>query len=746
MNQYQITSRVRHLRYICFIDGNYAYAALFSLMVGCQKNWGGRYTPIIPVYNNVIADGYLELIKHYDPDYVLCSAGVDVEVIKQLRCFNPAGYFELDDQGHCRDFEGVNAFHLLSEYTPGSKVLVSEGIANLQSPTLDFYKINFGLVMSTYVGDDEITRQYQKIELNTENFASLNQLIHEQKPILRSQLARRNLNTAILRASTHQPYNAVELVIARNTDSILDLLYYWNRQLFECRNVLYCTVEELTVLCQDRFIGGVLYDLSDYDYPIEVISQTLSEAEVEALITEVIRPIAFQRAFRYRAVSTFPFAVRDARGNSYSDRSAGEKSSTQTMISDTGLLQLPTPSFSKKLSFYPQEWAVDLEISQRIADHRNRIMFPLTTESGYVVKHFKGRIRWERELSIFVSSQRNGPVDATVEIPTFPSLLHQLVSTPVLHGNLTQTKFHELGPHDSSNRMAAFLSIFNHDYTLIEEFFDDKFWVTIFEKLCTSEALAGDAITFDDLVGECVATFRLNGVELEPRASSFRNEDNLRLGLRRTVQELCGYRALLPGFKLKCTHCSSIFWYHIKGVDEAVNCNGCLRDFAFPVEQPFAYKLNNLVKNNIYQSRTQRDGNLTVIRTLASLHARARKSFGYSSQVNLYDSFTAGRPCAELDIAGMVDGQFIIGEAKHSSSAFLENNSKSLRSLVDVAKEIYPDQVILACYEDKHGKLARAEQGLAHLFNQWKYKPKITTLLLHAPDYFSLSGYRYFYH
>ncbi|MCB2380496.1 hypothetical protein LGH70_23080 [Hymenobacter sp. BT635] len=315
MNQYQLTAQVRHLRYVCFISSNYSYEGLFSLLLNCQRNWGGRYTPIIPVHDNIIPAGYVSLISHYDPDYVLYSAGIDVEVIKQLRCFNPVGYFELDEKGSSREWHGVYAYHLLSEVDPAIPVLVAAGISNLQSPLLDFYKLNFGLVTSNYVGDDEIARQRPTLEVTTENFATLNQLIHQQKPVLRSQLACRNLQTVILRPHTYQASNLTELVVARNKESLTDLLYFWNRQLFECRNVLYCTVDELTSLGQDQFFGGVLHDLSSWDLPIQVVSFSLSEEEVNDLLVRILRPIAFHRQFRYRAISEFPFAIQDAAGH-----------------------------------------------------------------------------------------------------------------------------------------------------------------------------------------------------------------------------------------------------------------------------------------------------------------------------------------------------------------------------------------------------------------------------------------------
>ncbi|MGI4741051.1 MAG: hypothetical protein ACRYG7_38285, partial [Janthinobacterium lividum] len=141
MNQYQLTTQVRHLRYICFVSRQYSYEALFSLLLTCQSYWGGRYTPIVLVDESGIPAGYVALLAHYAPDYVLYSAGVDVEAIKQLRCFNPAGYFELDDQGRSRELHGVYALHLLSEVDPAKPVLVAAGIHNLESPLLHFYKL-----------------------------------------------------------------------------------------------------------------------------------------------------------------------------------------------------------------------------------------------------------------------------------------------------------------------------------------------------------------------------------------------------------------------------------------------------------------------------------------------------------------------------------------------------------------------------------------------------------------------------
>jgi len=128
------------------------------------------------------------------------------------------------------------------------------------------------------------------------------------------------------------------------------------------------------------------------------------------------------------------------------------------------------------------------------------------------------------------------------------------------------------------------------------------------------------------------------------------------------------------------------------------------------------------------------------------MHRRSHQSFAYSPQINLYDNHHSNKPCAEIDTVCLSDGQLIIGEAKHNSAAFSVDSNKSLKSLVEVAKVIRPDKIILSCYEDSNGKLEKAKKGLLHIFNNWKYQPEIETLLLHQADDFNLGEHRYFYH
>ncbi|MCJ8155026.1 hypothetical protein MKJ01_14755 [Chryseobacterium sp. SSA4.19] len=609
---------------------------------------------------------------------------------------------------------------------------------------MDFYLTNFGLSSNGYVGEDKMTKHLNPIKITIDNFPTLNRVIHEHKPINRTKLSKENLNTKILRNLQFARYNSFEIVIAKDTTSILDLLYYWNRELYQCHSIIYVTVDELLELTKDKYFGGILYDLS-VDQTIDVVSFTLTKEEIQQLINDHLNKIAFHRTFRYEDRSNFPFDVLDADGLRESDY--GEQSSLQTLLSDENLLFIPRLSFTEKVEFYQQKWAIDIQISQINKPSRKTLNFPLTTDTRFIVRTVNGRINNRRDISFYIHNQQNTSGTVEMYIPEFKLLLHQLIKNPVFQGTVSDTKYINIGPHDSSNRMNSFIKLFNYDLDMIDDFFTDKFWVDLFEDLCKSEKAAGDSISFDNLLIRCISTYEAEIRKLGKKGETLENPENLSLGLQQILKTLCELSVFLQGFKIKCPRCSSIFWYHIKEVGNKVNCKGCLEDYNLPIESTFSYKLNDLIKNNIFQSKTQRDGNLTVIRTLIRLGLRhSNKSFEYSSQFNLYNDYLSKKPTNEIDVVALVDGKLIIGEAKHNSKEFGAYKNKSLDSLIAVAKDIYPDKVVLSCYIDEHGKLESAKKYLEHHFKHYEYAPEIEALLLHQPDYYPLSGSKYFYY
>jgi hypothetical protein len=272
--------------------------------------------------------------------------------------------------------------------------------------------------------------------------------------------------------------------------------------------------------------------------------------------------------------------------------------------------------------------------------------------------------------------------------------------------------------------------------------------------LATSKKVAGDTVTFDQLkekikkklVEKQIVQVDSEGIIKGNKEETSLNEENLILGVRQTLSDLTSYRVFLKGFNLKCEICSSKFWYHLAEINEFYTCKGCSENNPFPIEPQFSYRLNDLIKNNIFQTSGGPDGNLTVIRTLAYLQQHSHHSFQFTPQINIYDKSNLHHPFTDLDIVCISDGQLIIGEAKHDSKSFSVENSKTLKSLVTIAKEIRPDKIILSCSVDNHGKLEKAKNGLVRLLNSWDYIPIIETLCLDPPDDFNFEGVRYFYY
>ncbi len=739
---YQISCQPRHLRYMYFVDEKYDYEELLKLIHTNQSIWGGRYNPIIPVQNGKISAEYLQLIKFYDPDFVFYSQEVNPKVISELKLFNSAGYYCLDDKPRKQDISGISSFYFISDFDLNSKIILPETLWKSESSLLSFYKTNFGLKNDSILHENKLGKHNPQIIIDEKNIGKLNQIIHQEKPINQANLSKRNLNTKILRNLEEASYDSVEIVISKDKTSIQDLLYFWNRHLYQCSNILYATLDEIEELSTDKFFGGVLYDQSTNN-TIEIVSFSLKEEEMKSLLETKLKPISIYRRFIHKTIESFPFEVLDSNG--LFERNYRESTSTQILVSEEGLLQKPKLSFTDEVGFYSQSWALDVMIKEGSRNHLAHKQFPLTTQTQQIIKGVGGRINLKRNISVFIHNQQNTGSTLEIIVPKFSDLIRQLIQSPVINGEIVNSKFRTVGPHDDSNRLAAFIKTFKGSFDTIDNFFTDKFWVDLIEDLSTSKSLAGPTITFKKLVSRCEGILQENGITLGERGKTFQNKENLEIGLKMTLKELCDYKVFLKGFNIKCTNCSSHFWYPLTEIEHSVNCKGCLEKFDFPIEPEFAYKLNDLIKNNVFQSSTQRDGNLAVIRSLVNIRSGSRNSFEYSPQLNLY-SYHSKKPFSDMDIVAISDGEFIIGEVKHNSKLFSENSNKALKGLVEMSKEILPDKIILACYEDSNSKLEKARKGLIHLFQNWEYQPKIEALQLHTPDYFHLKGIRYFYY
>jgi hypothetical protein len=740
LKQYYLSSRPRHLRYIYFITKDYPYEDLVKLMSKNQLFWGGRFNPVIPVIDGEVSEQYKKLLQCYDPDFIFYTSDIDLAYLRDLATYNPKDYYLLDDPQTQNEITGIDGLYFLSQFSHYNNIISPIELHSVNSPLLSYFDLNFGIGRSRNNVDVDLTKNYHQIEVTPEHFNRLHEIIHTDKPISKLHLAEHNLINVLLRSNDNISYQDVEIVIAKDSGTTDDLLYFWNRKLYSAKTVLYITTEQLEILKSDKFFAAVLYDIAKDNF--KVISMSLSQQQVLDIIEDIFKPMKLPVRFIFTAVGSFPFSIMDGAGAKFIGRE--EQTTNQLLAAESGLFHLPRLSFADHIVYSYQKWAIDIEIIRIEPYTKPMLRFPYTTNTGFFFRALHGRITKNRNIALYTNGNSVSIVE--VRIPHTREIVQQLITTPVINGKTQETSIKAIRYNDASNRLAAFIKAFQNNFGAIDEFFTDIFWVETFEYLIKNNKQAGDAISFSLLKELCIEKLKEKGIELKDSQRSHENEKNLESGLKVTLEKLCSYQVFFKGFNLKCKNCSSTFWYHINDIAESVACKGCLQEFTVPVESNFYYKLNDLIKNNMFHTKDTRDGNLTVIRTLISLQ-KSTTDFNYLPQIDLLKNYRNARPYTDLDIICIVDGKLFIGEAKHTSRAFFDKNSQKLTcldTLAAIAQEILPDTIVLSCYENPHEKLEKAQKGLEHILSKLPYKPKIKTILLTTPDSSHLGGYMYF--
>jgi len=175
--------------------------------------------------------------------------------------------------------------------------------------------------------------------------------------------------------------------------------------------------------------------------------------------------------------------------------------------------------------------------------------------------------------------------------------------------------------------------------------------------------------------------------------------------LRRSLQYWTEAGVFLQGVRLHCDNCGSNYWQHVDGVAEKNTCHGCGADVALPVEVPWSYRLNSLVRNGIAFH-----GCMPLVLTLYSARQLpTRHSFLFVPGIALYKEYRDRTPAAEIDIVAVADGKTLIGEVKTSSEEF---SPQELAKLAELAKRLQPDVAILGCLRGDANAVAATKDGV----------------------------------
>ena len=171
----------------------------------------------------------------------------------------------------------------------------------------------------------------------------------------------------------------------------------------------------------------------------------------------------------------------------------------------------------------------------------------------------------------------------------------------------------------------------------------------------------------------------------------FRSED-----VKDALSQLTQRNIIQIGVRPKCSSCGMTNWYHVDDIGQHLTCQGCRVTFPLHPELTWQYRLNSLV-----HAAYALHGITPMILALGQLLDKSRTSFLFSPNLELFvrpqdESFEKLKPVAEVDIACIQDGKFIIGEVKQSMSLFRE---KDFDGMTKIAERTKPDIVLFSCVD-----------------------------------------------
>lgn len=168
--------------------------------------------------------------------------------------------------------------------------------------------------------------------------------------------------------------------------------------------------------------------------------------------------------------------------------------------------------------------------------------------------------------------------------------------------------------------------------------------------------------------------------------------------VKRKLAELTQRNIIQIGVKPRCPNCGKVHWYHVDDIGQHVTCQGCRSQFPLHPELTWHYRLNSLI-----HAAHALHGITPAVLVLGQLFEESRTSFLFSSSLNLFtfsqnESSEEWDKAAEVDIACIQDGEFIIGEVKQSGELFKAND---FDTMAEIAERARPTKVLFSCIDSR---------------------------------------------
>ena len=233
---------------------------------------------------------------------------------------------------------------------------------------------------------------------------------------------------------------------------------------------------------------------------------------------------------------------------------------------------------------------------------------------------------------------------------------------------------------------------------------DNQAAIESIAKLVVNEAkeldLKQKELPFNDFMQE-VEHWRKEYMENVRGADDQSEEDiiGFRSGdVRGALAQLTQRNIVQIGIKPRCPSCGLAQWHYVDDIGQHLTCQGCRIQFPLHPEPTWHYRLNELTR-----AAHAAHGTTPVILVLGQLFRECRTSFLFSPNLNLLTkpqdaSSEKLAKVAEVDIACIQDGKFIIGEVKQSMSLF---GKSDFDAIAEIAERTKPDIVLFSCIDSQ---------------------------------------------
>lgn len=243
MNTITIHYKVRPKKTAFLVNPELGMEPILSAIEYCQREWGGRFNPIIPTDGKSIVDSWMKLLKLFDPDEILAVPDIDDALKSTLESsltFTKYDSFEPDGNGTDRTLKAhEHSFHInnvIPLYESKHRATYRElpdmilRLSSLTKKAAPFYAANFGVFEDVASVSELFSKMGEHVKIDLDEDSDINVFDYFCKKgknhITLNDLASYKAYPELFEGSNVHENDSFQVIIG---DSPLNVLYMWDR-------------------------------------------------------------------------------------------------------------------------------------------------------------------------------------------------------------------------------------------------------------------------------------------------------------------------------------------------------------------------------------------------------------------------------------------------------------------------------------------------------------------------------------